>query len=79
MRNTILLTSLLVLGLSACVEQRVVSAVPNKLEKNDIKHPLSGKCEDAKNQLNKTVEGGQLNDLRELKRNIELYCVWRRN
>ncbi|MFT4939759.1 MAG: hypothetical protein ACI88A_002804 [Paraglaciecola sp.] len=79
MRNTMLLTSLLVLGLSACADQRVVTAAPTEPEKNDIKHPLSGKCEDAKYQLDKTVEGGQLSDLRELKRNIELYCVWRRN
>ncbi|MFT4940554.1 MAG: hypothetical protein ACI88A_003611 [Paraglaciecola sp.] len=79
MRNTMLLSSLLVLGLSACAEPRVVSANPTKLEQNDIKYQFNGKCEDAKYQLDRTVEGGQLFDLRELKRNIELYCVWRRN
>jgi hypothetical protein len=79
MRNSMLLTSLLVLGLSACADPRVVSADPTELEQNDIKQPFGEKCEDAKNQLDKTVEGGQLYDLRKLKRNIELYCVWRRN
>jgi len=76
-----LLTSLLVLvlGLSACAKPSVVSGDPNDVEQNDIKHPLSEKCEDAKNRLDNTVEGGQLTDLRELKRSIELYCVWRRN
>lgn len=79
MCNRILLTSLLVLGLSACAEQKVVSADPPKLDQNDLKQSFGGKCADAKYQLDKTVEGGQLTNLRELKRNIELYCVWRRN
>jgi type IV pilus biogenesis protein CpaD/CtpE len=79
MRNTMLLTGLLVLALSACAQPRVVSTFPTKLEQNDTKHPFAEKCEDAKYQLDKTVEAGQLSDLRGLKRNIELYCVWRRN
>jgi hypothetical protein len=81
MRNAMLLSSLLmlVLGSSGCAEPRMVSADPTEVKKNDFKHPFGGKCEDAKYQLDKTVEGGQLSDLRELKRNIELYCVWRRN
>ena len=79
MRNVMLLTSLLVLGLSACAEPRVVAADPSELEKNDIKYAFGEKCEEAKYQLDKAVEEGQLTDLRELKRQIELYCVWRRN
>ena len=79
MRSVMLLTSLLVLGLSACTEPRVVTAGPSELEQNDIKYAFGEKCEDAKYQLNKAVEEGQLSDLRELKRQIELYCVWRRN
>jgi hypothetical protein len=79
MRNTMLLTSLLVLGLSACAEPKVLTAAPSKLEQNNINQPFSEKCEDAKNQLDKAVTEGQLSDLRELKRHIELYCVWRRN
>jgi hypothetical protein len=78
MRN-VLLTSILVLGLSACAQPRAVVANPSVIEKNDTKNVLGEKCEDAKYQLDKTVEEGQLSDLRELKRNIELYCVWRRN
>ncbi len=79
MRNTMLLTSFLVLALSACAQPIVVSADPSELEKNGTKQRFSEKCVDAKYQLDKTVEAGQLSDLRELKRNIELYCVWRRN
>ncbi|MFT5676439.1 MAG: hypothetical protein ACI808_002384 [Paraglaciecola sp.] len=79
MRNVMLLTSLLVLGLSACAQPRVVVVDPSELEQNDSKHAFSEKCEDAKYQLDKAVEEGQTSDLRELKRQIELYCVWRRN
>jgi hypothetical protein len=75
----VLLTSILVLGLSACAQQKVVVADPSGLGGNDTQYVLGEKCEDAKYQLDKTVEEGQLSDLRELKRNIELYCVWRRN
>ena len=79
MRNVMVLISLLVLGLSGCAEPRVVNARPTELEQNDSGFAFGEKCEDAKYQLDKTVEEGQLSDLRELKRNIELYCVWRRN
>jgi hypothetical protein len=79
MRNVLLLTGLLVLGLSACAQPRVIAADPSELKKNDTKHAFGEKCEDAKYQLDKSVEEGQLSDLRELKRNIELYCLWRRN
>jgi len=75
----VLLTSIVVLGLSACAQPRGVAEDPSELETNDTTHVLGEKCEDAKYQLDKTVEEGQLSDLRELKRNIELYCVWRRN
>jgi hypothetical protein len=79
MRITMLLSCFLLLGLSACAQPTVVSADPTKPETYDIENPLGEKCKDAKFQLDKTVEGGQLTDLKELKRNIELYCVWRRN
>ena len=79
MRNVVWLTSFLVLGLSACAPTRVGSADPTELEQNDTQHAFGEKCEDAKYQLDKTVEEGQISDLRALKRNIELYCVWRRN
>jgi hypothetical protein len=78
MRN-VLLTSILMFSLSACAPSRVGFADPTELEKNDTQHAFGEKCEDAKYQLDKTVEEGQTSDLRELKRNIELYCVWRRN
>jgi hypothetical protein len=77
MRN-MLLASLLMFALSACTS-RVAPADPTELQKNNGKHAFGEKCEDAKYQLDKTVEEGQKSDLRELKRNIELYCVWRRN
>lgn len=79
MRNSMLLTSLLVLGLSGCAKPKVVSAVPTEREQSDLKYPFGEKCKDAKYQLEKSVEAGQLRNLRELKRHIELYCVWRRN
>ena len=79
MGNVILLSSLLVLGLSACAQPRVVAADPSEIQQNDGKHAFGEKCEDAKYQLDKTVEEGQTSELQELKRNIELYCVWRRN
>jgi hypothetical protein len=79
MRNVMLLTSFLVLGLSACAQPRVVFADPSAVEQNNNQHALGEKCEDAKYQLDKTVQEGQLSDLRHLKRNIELHCVWRRN
>ena len=75
----VLLSSILVLGLSACTQPRTVVAKPSELKQNNTKQVLSEKCEDAKYQLDKTVEEGQLFDLGDLKRNIELYCVWLRN
>jgi hypothetical protein len=78
MRN-VLLSSILVLGLSACTQPRIVVAEPSELKQSNTKQVLGEKCENAKYQLDKTVEEGQLSNLRELKRNIELYCVWLRN
>jgi hypothetical protein len=74
-----LIASLLVLWLSACAQSRVGLSDPTELEKGDSKQAFGEKCEDAKYQLEKTVEEGQTSNLRELKRNIELHCVWRRN
>ena len=74
-----LLMSFLMLGLSACAQPIVGTADPSKLKKNESKHVFGEKCTDAKYQLDKTVQEGQLSNLRHLKRNIELYCVWRRN
>lgn len=79
MRSVFLLSSILVLGLSACAQPRMVTTDPSELKKNDNNYAFGEKCENAKYQLDKTVEAGQLSNLRELKRNIELYCVWRRN
>jgi hypothetical protein len=79
MGNMMLLSSILVLGLSACAQPIVVAADPSELQQNNGKHAFGEKCTDAKYQLDKAVEEGQTSDLRELKRNIELHCVWRRN
>lgn len=79
MRSVFLLISILMLGLSSCTQSRVVATDPSELKKNDNNYAFGEKCEDAKYQLEKTVEEGQLSNLRALKRNIELYCVWRRN
>ena len=79
MPNTFLLTGLLILALSACAKQNVGPAEPSELEKDNISHSLGEECKDAKNQLDKMVEEGQLTGLRELKRSIELHCLWRRN
>jgi hypothetical protein len=78
MHSKMLLLGLLLLGLTACAEPKVVSADPSERADQGNK-PLGEKCEDAKQQLDKSVAAGQLSDLRELKRNIELYCLWRRN
>lgn len=79
MYNFRLLICFLVLGLSACAQPRVVAVDPTELEENDGKHAFGEKCENAKYQLDKAVEEGQISNLRELKRIIELHCVWRRN
>ena len=79
MRYVMLLISLLILGLSGCAQPNVIYADPSELEKSEINQAFGEKCENAKNQLDKTVQEGQLSDLRHLKRNIELHCVWRRN
>lgn len=79
MCNMKLLVSLLVVVLSACAQPRVGLSDPTELKKDGTKQAFGEKCEDAKYQLEKTVEEGQKSDLRELKRNIELHCVWRRN
>lgn len=78
MRNLLLIGSILVIAMSAC-SSKVAPADPTELKNNDGKSGFGAKCEDAKFQHDKAVEEGQLSDLRELKRNIELYCVWRRN
>lgn len=77
--GNILLTSILVLGISSCAQPTVNSDDPSALEKSETSKALSEKCENAKNQLDKTVQEGQLSNLRHLKRNIELHCVWRTN
>jgi hypothetical protein len=79
MRSVFLLSSLLIVGLSACVQPRVGATDPSGLEKNDSSHAFGEKCEEAKYQLDKAGEEGQLSDLKHLKKNIELHCVWRRN
>jgi hypothetical protein len=79
MRYEMLLSCFVVIGLSACAQPRVVAADPTESGKSNINQAFGEKCEDAKYQLDKTVQEGQLSELRELKRNIELYCVWRRN
>ena len=79
MCNRIFVIFLTVLGLSACTQSRMVTSDPSELEENDRKYAFGEKCKNAKYQLDKTVQEGQLSDLRHLKRNIELYCVWRRN
>ncbi|MFT5924815.1 MAG: hypothetical protein ACI9LE_001815 [Paraglaciecola sp.] len=79
MRCEMLLSCFLVISLSACSQPRVVAAYPTEGGESNINQALGEKCEDAKYQLDKTVQEGQLSELRELKRNIELYCVWRRN
>jgi len=77
--GNLLLMSFFVVGLSGCVQSNVPATDPTELKRNNIKQAFGEKCENAKYQLDKTVEEGQLSNLRELKRNIELYCVWRRN
>jgi hypothetical protein len=79
MRSTFLVNFFLVLGLSACAQPIMVASDPSEPEPNSINQALGEKCENAKYQLEKTVEEGQLTGLEHFKRNIELHCVWRRN
>ncbi|MEP1447037.1 MAG: hypothetical protein ABJK37_13065 [Paraglaciecola sp.] len=72
-----LLVSVLVWCLFGCSASSLPAADPS--ERHDSKQAFGEKCEDAKYQLDKAVEEGQTSDLRELKNNIELHCVWRRN
>lgn len=71
MRYSTMLVSLFVLCLSGCAV--------SKDDQDVAKQPFSQRCEDAKQELDNAVEEGQLADLRVLKQDIELYCVWRRN
>lgn len=77
--GNMLLISILVLGISSCAQSTGSFDDPSTLEKNEISKVFGEKCENAKNQLDRTVQEGQLSNLRHLKRNIELHCVWRRN
>ena len=79
MRNVMLLMSLLIFGLNGCAQPKVVYTDPSELDKGEVNKAFGEKCENAKNQLDKTVGEGQISDLRHLKRDIELYCIWRRN
>lgn len=79
MRNLMLLSSFLLFSLSACVQPRVVATDPSGFDKNNSGHVFGEKCVNAKHQLEEAVEEDQTSDLRELKRNIELHCLWRRN
>ena len=63
--------------LSACAQQKSNLATP-KQEGEINSKPLSANCLHAKQELDKAVQAGEHNSLHELKRNIELYCVWRR-
>ncbi|WP_340676648.1 hypothetical protein [Paraglaciecola sp.] len=62
--------------LTACVQNK--NKMAESQQDTGINKPLSEKCQEAKQDFDKAVQTGQNNDLRELKRNIELYCVWRR-
>lgn len=66
---------ILSIGLVACAQK---SAQQTEMSQHPEQPPVSEKCQQAKQDLEKAVEAGQRNDLHELKRNIELYCVWRR-
>jgi hypothetical protein len=71
MRNAVLWGSVLIFGLSGCAA--------SSDEADIVKEKFGENCENAKYQLDSAVENGQLTNLRALKENIELYCVWRRN
>lgn len=71
MRHAVLWGSALVLGLSGCAA--------SKSDQDVVKQQFGERCEAAKLELDEAVEEGQLSDLRTLKQDIELYCVWRRN
>ncbi|QHJ13781.1 hypothetical protein FX988_04061 [Paraglaciecola mesophila] len=71
MRYSVILVSFFVLSLSGCAS--------SKDDQDVVKQQFSQRCEEAKQELDNAVEEGQLADLRVLKQDIELYCVWRRN
>lgn len=76
MHRNLLLNIILIMVLSACAQQAVE---PSDSSKDPQIYTVGEKCENAKYQLDKSIEEGQRTDLRELKRNIELHCLWRRN
>ncbi|GAC24375.1 MAG: hypothetical protein CL579_06510 [Alteromonadaceae bacterium] len=71
MHYAVLWGSAVILGLSGCAA--------SKNDQDVVKQQFGERCEDARKELDNAVKDGQLADLRVLKRDIELYCVWRRN
>lgn len=64
-----------ILLLSSCVNSNSSTGKDNQGSQSE-KPELTEKCEAAKQDLNNAVAAG-VDNLHELKRNIELYCVWR--
>jgi PBP1b-binding outer membrane lipoprotein LpoB len=62
--------------LTACVQNK--NKMAESQSESGINKPLSEKCQSAKQDFDKAVQAGERDNLHELKRNIELYCVWRR-
>jgi PBP1b-binding outer membrane lipoprotein LpoB len=76
MLSRIINVILLVLVLAACVQKK--SETAESQGDSGINKPLSEKCQSAKQDLDSAVQAGDRDNLHELKRNIEIYCVWRR-
>lgn len=67
----------IVVFLSACSATQPRSDNQAEVIENG-KPELNEKCKAAKQDLDSAVKAGDRDNVHELKRNIELYCVWRR-
>ncbi|MGS2721570.1 hypothetical protein [Paraglaciecola aestuariivivens] len=64
--------------LTACVQP--ITAVDNVAQSSALsqKQQLTAPCQAAVKQLEQAIDNNQKNDLKQLKNNIELHCVWRK-
>ena len=72
----IISVALVILLSAGCAQSK--SKIADDEKNIGINKPLSEKCLEAKQDFDKAVQAGARDNLHELKRNIELYCVWRR-
>lgn len=75
MKDSRLCLGILLIFLLGCANNQ--QSKPASPEPTVVQAP-GEKCENAKKTLEKAVAEGDLDDVRALKIDIELYCIWRR-